>query len=75
MAAVIITTKDVERLGKETMKEVNKFLHNDYIITTFKEMKNEQEKFIKYLTCYYINNLIKNYKLLEEKREKKRRIN
>ena len=41
MAAVIIRKKDVERLGKE----VYDFLHDDYILTNFEEMKIEQEKF------------------------------
>ena len=47
MAAVIIRKKDVERLGKEVLKEVYEFLHDDYIITDFKEMKIEQEKLLK----------------------------
>ena len=49
MAAVIIKKKDVERLGKEVLKEVYDFLHNDYIVNTFEEMKEDQKKFLKYL--------------------------
>ena len=45
MAAVIIRKKDVERLGKEVLKEVYDFLHNDYILSNFAEMKIEKEKF------------------------------
>ena len=52
MAAVIIRKKDVERLGKEVLKEVYDFLHNDYIITNFEEMKIEQEKFQHNLILY-----------------------
>ena len=44
--------KDVERLGKEVLKEVYDFLHNDYIITNFEEMKIEQEKFQHNLILY-----------------------
>ena len=45
MTAVIIRKKDVERLGKEVLKEVYDFLHNVNILTNFEEMKIEQEKF------------------------------
>ena len=31
MAAVIVRKKDVERLGKELLKEVYDFLHDEYI--------------------------------------------
>ena len=47
MAAVIIRKKDVERLGRELIKEVYDFLHDDYIITNFEEMKVEQKRFEK----------------------------
>ena len=49
MAAIIIRKKDVERLGKKLLKEVYDFLHNDYILSTFEEMKKEQKKFLKNL--------------------------
>ena len=42
---VTIRKSDVERLGKKLMKEVDNFLHSNYIITTFPEMKLDQEKF------------------------------
>ena len=45
MAAVIIRKKDVERLGKELVKEVFEFLHDEYILSNFEEMKEEQKKF------------------------------
>ena len=44
MAAVIIRKSDVERLGKKLMKEVNDFLHDEYIISTFPEMLANQKK-------------------------------
>ena len=47
MAAVIIRKKDVERLGKELVKEVYEFLHDEYILSTFEEMKEEQKKFLR----------------------------
>ena len=49
MAAVIIRKKDVERLGNEVLKEMNDFLHDEYILSKFEEMKKEQEKFLKNL--------------------------
>ena len=73
MAAVIIRKKDVERLGKE----VYDFLHDDYILTNFEEMKIEQEKFQHSLILYDFrsrnytetqkeNHLTKNYFDLDE---------
>ena len=49
MAAVIIRSKDVKRLAKELVKEVYDFLHNEYILTTFPEMKIQQKKFLRNL--------------------------
>ena len=49
MAAVIIRSKDVDRLGKELLNEMFNFLHDEYILTEFKEMKAVQEKFLKNL--------------------------
>lgn len=48
MAAVIVRKKDLENLGKELMKEVYSFLHDEYILT-FEEMKVEQDKLKKTL--------------------------
>ena len=42
---ITIRKSDFEKLGKELMKEVDNFLHSNYIITTFPEMKLDQEKF------------------------------
>ena len=47
MAAVIIRKVDVERLGKELIKEVYEFLHDEYITSRFPEMKLLQNKFLK----------------------------
>ena len=49
MAAVIIRKKDVERLGKELVKEIFEFLHDEYILSNFEEMKEEQKKFLRNL--------------------------
>ena len=49
MAAVIIRKKDVERLGKELVKEVFEFLHDEYILSNFEEMKEEEKKFLRNL--------------------------
>ena len=43
MAAVIIRKKDLESLGRKLMKEVYKFLHDEYILS-FEEMKLEKEQ-------------------------------
>ena len=42
MAAVIIRKKDLKNLGRKLMKEVYKFLHDEYILT-FEEMKVEKD--------------------------------
>ena len=53
MAAVIIREKDIKNLGRKLMKEVYKFLHNEYILT-FEEMKVEKDNFKKNLVkCYF----------------------
>ena len=48
MAAVIIRKKDVERRGRKLMKEVYKFLHDEYILS-FDEMKVEKDKLEKFI--------------------------
>ena len=53
MAAVIIRKKDVERLGKELVKEIFDFLHDEYILTNFEEMKVLQKKFLRELVLNY----------------------
>ena len=51
MAAVIIRKKDLESLGRKLMKEVYKFLHDEYILS-FEEMKLEKEKLEKDLVVF-----------------------
>ena len=52
MVAVIIRKKDVERLGKELVKEVFEFLHDEYILSNFEEMKEEQKRFLRNLVLF-----------------------
>ena len=56
MADVIIRKKDVERLGKEVIKELYDFLHDEYI-NTFPEMKEEKKNFIKNLVIDKFENV------------------
>ena len=55
MAAVIIRKKDVERLGKELIKEVFDFLNNEYILNNFSEMKLQKQKLEKDLVFKEFN--------------------
>ena len=45
-----------ENLGRNLIKEIYKFLHNEYILT-FEEMKIEKDKLEKYLIDYYFVNI------------------
>ena len=69
MAAVIIKQKDVKRLGKEVLSEMFKFLHDEYILSEFKEMKEVQKEFLENLALNHINTLHRQYKIIKEKRE------
>ena len=69
MAAVIINQKDVKRIGKELLKEMFGFLHDEYIITEFKEMKEVQKVFLKKLVFNHINTLHREFIITEEKRQ------
>ena len=42
---VTIRKSDVEKLGKDFMKEVDNFLHDEYIINNFPEIKLDQKIF------------------------------
>ena len=44
--SVIIRKSDLEKLGKKLMKEIDNFLHDEYILT-FPKMKLDQEQFDK----------------------------
>ena len=66
MAAVILRQKDVERLGKELLKEVYEFLHDEYILNNFSEMKLEKQKFLKNLVHFKFRR--GNYTLKQEEK-------
>ena len=67
MAAIIIKQKDVKRLGKELLNEVFNFLNDEYILTTFEEMRVVQEIFLKNLAFNHIKTLHRQLKITEEK--------
>ena len=69
MAAVIIKQKDVKRLGKELLNEMFNFLHDEFILTKFPQMKEVQKQFLKKLTFNHINTLHRQYELTDEKRK------
>ena len=49
METVVIRKKDVERLGKELLIEINDIFNDEYILSEFEEMKNEKIKFVENL--------------------------
>ena len=53
MADLVIRKKDIENFGRKLMKEVYKFLHDDYILS-FEEMKVEKERLEKNLVKEYL---------------------
>ena len=69
MAAVIIKQKDVKRLGKELLNEMFDFLHDEYILTEFKKMKEVKKEFLNNLILNHINTLHKKFEITEEKRK------
>ena len=69
MAAVIIRQQDVKRLEEELLNEMFEFLHDEYILTEFIEMKEVQKKFLENLALNHINTLHRQYKITDEKRE------
>ena len=69
MAAVIIKQKDVKRLGEEVLSEMFNFLHDEYILTEFKEMKEVQKEFLENLALNHVKTLHRQYKITKEKRE------
>ena len=64
MAAVIIRKKDVERLGRKLMKEVYKFLNDEYILSTFEEMKFEKQRLEKDLVLFKFESV--NYTIVQK---------
>ena len=69
MADVIIKHKDVKRLAKKLLNEMFKFLHDEYILSEFKEMKEIQKEFLNRICVNHINTLHKQNKITKEKRE------
>ena len=69
MAAVIIKQKDIKRLGKELLNEMFEFLHDEYILTEFKEMKEVKKEFLNNLILNHINTLHRNFKISDKNRE------
>ena len=69
MAAVIIRQKDVKRLARELLNEMFEFLHDEYILSEFKEMKEVQKEFLENLASNHIDTLHRQFKITEEKRE------
>ena len=59
MADLVIRKKDIENLGRKTMKEVYEFLNDDYILSTFEEMKVQQKKLEEYLVTSYLRMIYK----------------
>ena len=66
MEEIIIRKSDVENLGRKLMKEVYRFLHDEYILT-FEEMKVEKDKIEKYLVTFYLRKIYKIDNFLFEK--------
>ena len=64
MAAVIIRKSDVERLGKNLIRELYDFLNDEYIINTFPKMKEERTNFLKNLTNSYLSHF--NFTLIQK---------
>ena len=59
MTDLVIRKKDIENLGRKTMKEVYEFLNEDYFLTTFEELKVEQKKLKEYLVNSYLRMIYK----------------
>ena len=59
MTDLVIRKKDIENLGRKTMKEVYEFLNDDYILSTFEEMKVQQKKLEEYLVTSYLRMIYK----------------
>ena len=69
MEAVIIKQKDVKRLASTLLNEMFSFLHDEYILSEFKEMKEIQKEFLENLASNHIDTLHRQFKITEEKRE------
>ena len=69
MKICIIKQKDVKRLASTLLKEMFGFLHDEYILSEFKEMKEIQKEFLENLALNHIDTLHRQFKITEEKRE------
>ena len=69
MAAVIIRQKDVKRFARELLNEMFEFLHDEYILSEFKEMKEVQKEFLENLAFNHINTLHRKNEITKERRE------
>ena len=54
MEDLVIREKDIVNFGRKTMKEVYEFLNDDYILSTFEEMKVEKERLEKNIVNKYL---------------------
>ena len=69
MAAVIIKQKDVKRIGKELLNAMFEFLHDEYILTEFKEMKEVKKEFLNNLILNHVNTLHRKFEISYKKIE------
>ena len=70
MAAVIIRQKDLKRLARTLLKEMFEFLHDEYILSEFKKMKEVQKEFLENLVFNHFRTLRRRFKITKEKEEK-----
>ena len=63
MSACIIQKKDLERLGKNLMKEFYNHIHDDYFLTEYDEVKLKRK--------YYDENLTEIFLSFYKNKEKK----
>ena len=69
MDEVVIKKKDVDRLAKELLKEIFDFLHDEYILNNFVEMKIEKPKFLNNLVSNHIGTLLRQSKITQKQRK------
>ena len=69
MAAVIIRQKDVKRLGKELLNEMFEFLHDEYILTEYEDMKKVKREFLNNLIVNHVNTMYRRFEITDEKRQ------
>ena len=62
MASCIIKKKDLEELGKKLMQKFYHYVYEDYLLTTFDEVKLHRD--------YYDKNLVNKFLMFHEEKEK-----